>query len=147
MSGQSLFHSKEGKGRGEASCARPALVGNKNGVQLCPTRTECRRFFPWTFLFGEVSLPISPVVCTHCIQRNIGYSFSPSLYCFCDPLKATCTSASQHSLHVMAWNGRSRQEGRTHFALLLRLPFTVEWPQLLLLEASMLCFQDFCRAF
>lgn len=42
---QSLFHSKEGKGRGEASCARPSGVGNRNRVQLV-TALSAADFFP-----------------------------------------------------------------------------------------------------
>lgn len=113
---QSLFHSKEGKGRGEAICARPALVGNKKTVQLV-TALSGGDFFPWTFLSSEVRLPISPAVCTHCIQRNIGYSLSPTLCCFSsEPLAPQ--RLTEHKLHVMAWKGREQAGGEDTFCSL-----------------------------
>lgn len=116
---QSLFCSKEGKGRG--GCR--ASFGWKQEQSPASDHTECRKFFPKIVLFSEVSVSISPAVCTHCIQRNTGHSFSPTRYCFSDPLKATCISAAQHNFHVMAWKGGEQAGGKNTFSSLTEATF------------------------
>lgn len=138
---QSLSRSKEGRWRGEVTCVRTAQVRNRNRVQLVTPLSECMRFCPRIFLFSEANLPILPAVCTHCLQRNPGYSFFPHTYGFTDLLTATCTSAARSAQPRCDDLGGRRvgQERRKYFPLLLRLHFTEEWPLRFLLQAWVLC--------
>lgn len=114
---------QQGRKRERWSNPCRASFGWKQEQSPASDHTECRKFFPKIVLFSEVSVSISPAVCTHCIQRNTGHSFSPTRYCFSDPLKATCVSAAQHNFHVMAWKGGEQAGGKNTFSSLTEATF------------------------